>query len=357
MQALIPPPLSFYFLTLFVFINLPSPPSPKALEELEKKAKEMGATMQKSLIKLAKNQRRAPGRLVPVPLPTLARLQEDSGEVYLLHDHRQFLTAGDVVRFGSVLGRDYIVGMRSKALQNSAPKTIAIEPAYDLVGEEEFDAPTAGRSLLVGPPATDARGREILPPYSALGFSYSIPASRKPFDLAGPLDAEIRLKKKGKVVTERTVGSVVGAGGEASPERELDASLVRAGRPTPKGGERDPGGVWEDVWVWKCIPADEDTRPPWRIAYDDGLVRYDFQYRESTNFASFFRVHAPLRLMEAFCTDVRCPDMSLYAQRADMMAGFEVRCWPPSLSRALALSFAFAPAPLLPSPHISSLCF
>ena len=41
----------------------------------------MAASAAKGIIKLAKNQRRAPGRLVPLPLPTLARVQEDSGEV------------------------------------------------------------------------------------------------------------------------------------------------------------------------------------------------------------------------------------------------------------------------------------
>ena len=35
-----------------------------------------------------------------------------------------------------------------QALQNSAPKTIAIEPAYDLVGEEDFDAPMMGTSRI-----------------------------------------------------------------------------------------------------------------------------------------------------------------------------------------------------------------
>lgn len=308
-------------------VNKPDANS-KALEMAEKNKAEMAATLQKNIVKLAKNQRRAPGKLVPVPVHTLARLQEDSGEVFLLHDHRTLLTAGDVVRFGNVLGRDYIIGLRSKALQNSAPKTIQIDPVYDLLSEEDFDAPTAGRSITVGAmPVHKKTGQALLAPYTQWpfrGFRYDVPESRKPFDLSGTLDGTLKLKKGRKMTTEKTVGKLEGAGGEQNAGDEEEAALVRAGAPVPKGGVPEPGNVWTDVWVWKCIPAEEDTRPPWRIAFDDGLVRYDYAYADNESFAQFFRVKASMRLMEIFVTDVRCPDMSLYSQRVAEMESFQV---------------------------------
>ena len=34
-----------------------------------------------------------------------------------------------------------------------------------------------------------------------------------------------------------------------------------------------PGTIWKDMWIWKCIPPEEDKRPLWRLNYDAGEVR------------------------------------------------------------------------------------
>ena len=41
---------------------------------------------------------------------------------------------------------------------------------------------------------------------------------------------------------------------------ETAAAEERAKKPDPKGGAAEPGAIWQDVWLWKCIPPEEDTR-------------------------------------------------------------------------------------------------
>ena len=62
----------------------------------------------------------------------------------LTHDSRGLVVAGDVIRIGLTLARDYIVSLRSKAVVNAYPKTIQIDPNYDLIGEDDFELPING---------------------------------------------------------------------------------------------------------------------------------------------------------------------------------------------------------------------
>ena len=48
--------------------------------------------------------------------------------MYLLHDSRGLVVAGDVIR-SALCARDYIITLRSKAVINANPKTIQIDPA------------------------------------------------------------------------------------------------------------------------------------------------------------------------------------------------------------------------------------
>ena len=45
------------------------------------------------------------------------------------------------------LGRDYIVAAMTKSEMSSYPKTIKIEPAYDLLEEPDFNIPTTGNFI------------------------------------------------------------------------------------------------------------------------------------------------------------------------------------------------------------------
>ena len=103
---------------------------------------------------------------MPVPVYTLCQVQEETGDGYLLHDSRGLVVAGDVIRIGSVLARDYIITLRSKAVINANPKTIQIDPAYDLIGEDDFELPLNGMAPFPKNPATNPRnGKPILPGY------------------------------------------------------------------------------------------------------------------------------------------------------------------------------------------------
>lgn len=240
----------------------------KLAEEAEKRRLEMEAKSKKKALKMRKDQRRAPGGLVPVPIATLCQVQEDSGDVYLLHDSRGgLISAGDVVRIGSVLARDYVVSLRSKVLVNTHPKTIQIEPAYDLIGEDDFELPLSGPNPTPKQPAVNPRtGKPILYQYDKWGFKYDLPTDKRPaFDLTEGLDGKVRLKDdKGRPIgVEKTVKTI--EGGAADGDKEITQAATRAN----KSG-LEPGTVWKDVWIWKCIPPEEDKRPVWRLQYDAG---------------------------------------------------------------------------------------
>jgi len=44
-------------------------------------------------------------------------------------------------------GRDYFIAPMSRAEQSSHPKTVKIEPAYDLLEEPDFNLPTTGNFI------------------------------------------------------------------------------------------------------------------------------------------------------------------------------------------------------------------
>ena len=193
--------------------------------------------MNKKKQTMRKDQRRVAGGLVAVPIYTLCQVQEDSGDIFLTHDSRNLIVAGDVIRVGSTLARDYIVSLRSKALVNTHPKTIVIEPAYDLIGEDDFELPTCGLNPTPAIPAVNPRnGKPILPNYSKWGFKYDLPAPKRNYDLSDTLDGKINLKdaKNRTIGKEKTVKTVKGE--VMNEEDELDAAVVRAKVANPKEG-------------------------------------------------------------------------------------------------------------------------
>jgi len=295
----------------------------KLAEEAEKRRIEMEAKLKKKAATMTKDQRRVPGGLVPVPIYTLVQVQEDSGEIHLLHDSRNLISSGDVIRIGNVMGRDYIVAFRSKAVVNTHPKSIQIEPVYDLIGEDDFDLPICGSNPTPKDPALNPRsGKPILPPYTKWGFDYDLPKPKRPvFDLTEGLDGKIAIKdnKNRTIAIEKTVKTL---NNERDKDVDEDKETQQAKTRADRSGAPEPGTVWKDVWVWRCIPPAEDRRPVWRLQYDAGEVPYEYEYKDSNEFDKFFRIKAKLRYMEILCTDTRCPDMTRHEQRVAEMSNF-----------------------------------
>lgn len=253
--------------------------------EAEARAKEEAEKLEKLKpieVKLSKGQRRVNKKLVPVPVPTLCIMQEGSEEVHLLHDFRKFFAVGDVVRIGDPEGRDYIVSMRSRLLMTKYPKTMKIDPFFDLTLEGNFNP---CRSHMPFP--TNARfldGQKLLPSVRDLDFRFTIPKKEKFNDDGEDLHVE-----------------------------DGDHSII-ASKPAT---ERERGSMWTEIWIWKCIPPSEDNRPRWRRLYDDGRVKYNYDYDDSDACITYFRARAPMRLLEVLCTDCRIPEMAQYPQRVD----------------------------------------
>lgn len=81
---------------------------------------------------------------------------------------------------------------------------------------------------------------------------------------------------------------------------------------------REPGKIYRDMWIWKCIPRSEDKRPKWRQMYDNGEIKYNYIYQDTNNIDPIlFHVKVPLKLIEEFCRDFRCEDMTIYSQRVN----------------------------------------
>ena len=74
-----------------------------------------------------------------------------------------------------------------------------------------------------------------------------------------------------------------------------------------------------DVWIWKCIPQNSDNRPKWKQLYDDGEIRYSYEFTQSEEFFEHFRVKSYYSYLEILCTDSRCSYLSMYSQRVNEM--------------------------------------
>lgn len=146
---------------------------PLATAEEKKRNAALAAKAKRDKNKLEKGSRRVAQKLVPVPIFTLAQVQEGFNEVYLYHDSRDLLIPGDVIRIGDVRGRDYIISMRNMVDANTFPKTVVIEPVFDMMGETDFEMP-----ICTNMPYDDAgryRGRRLLKNPDEYGFKFEIP--------------------------------------------------------------------------------------------------------------------------------------------------------------------------------------
>ena len=87
-----------------------------------------------------------------------------------------------------------------------------------------------------------------------------------------------------------------------------------------KKPDEETNPVWNEVWIWKCVPPDEDNRPKWRRLYDDGVIPYQYIYTDSVEYFKHFKVKVPYSYLEVLVSDVRCQDMTYYAQRVNEMS-------------------------------------
>jgi hypothetical protein len=300
-------------------------------EDMLKRREKVAKKVVVDLPKLPKGQRRVFGKWSPMPIPTLCHVTEGFPEVHLLHDAASLFAPGDIVRFGNVLGRDYIVLPVPEADRQRHPRTMLIGPAYDLVEEADFSVPiqhnfaypkkAAGKYY---DPVHDL-SYPILKFPAELGYDFVIPNP--------DLDELTPVKGSG---SEIFVNPADGPGGGLSRSlisteqdsqsgatypQEITGRVVYPSGSTKrdKKGARPLNQPFPSTWVWKCVPAKEDTRPKWRQLYDNGSVPYQYELRNSTEFECHFRVKAYHAYLEVLCTDSRVPEFTLHAQRVHDM--------------------------------------
>ena len=292
------------------------PPQTKA------EKKEAAEKEKKEAVKLEEGQRRVNKKLVPVPAYTLCLVRENSNDVYLYHDGRDIVTAGDVVRIGHPQSRDYIVGVRGRTVANQFPKQLRIDPAYDLLREPDFDTPIVG---LYPYPAKAGQldGRRLLADKDDLDLAFELPTDPSTGASADPPGPET-VAEGAPLSGDKVGGKAKKAQGSAKAQSGLPRDDKQEIRLAIQRLEDEQGGVWREAWLWKCIPPDEDKRPRWRKLYDDGAIKYTYEYAGSREGVKLFGVLAPFRYLEVLCTDCRCPQLTPYAQRAQAMESLSI---------------------------------
>jgi tetratricopeptide (TPR) repeat protein len=82
---------------------------------------------------------------------------------------------------------------------------------------------------------------------------------------------------------------------------------------------RSGGLVWVDVWLWRMIPNGEDNRTKWRRQFDNGEIKYKYDYQNSDEGVTFFGISVKWKVIEILCADVRVPELAVHHQRIDEM--------------------------------------
>eukprot|EP01038_Epipyxis_sp_PR26KG_P005939 gene5939-8187_t len=271
---------------------------------------------------LKKGQRRVAARLVPIPVPTLCCVQENSSEVYLLHNARDLFTVGDVIRIGNILGRDYIVVPIGNDFQSAYPNTIKIDPVYDLLEEPDFDAPFQGNYLY---PSSSIVGKYnnkmILKNNVDFGYRYAIPDREEIMRLehTEPDITQSISNNESDSIDIDGNGNGINDINQFNKSSDALKQSQTNNNVTKKKKKKISNQIFLDCWIWKCIPEKEDKRSQWRKLYDDGLVPYVYQFMNSKECFESFHCKAYYSLMEVLCTDTRCSTLSEYAQRVDEM--------------------------------------
>lgn len=304
---------------------------------LRKRERREGKKLIVEVPKLPKGQRRVFGKWSPIPVPTLCHVTEGYSEVHLLHDAATLFVPGDIVRFGSVLGRDYVVLPMPEAEQQRQPRTIHISPAYDLVEEADFSVPIqhnfaypkkgAGRYY---DPVLDI-AYPILKTPAEWGYDFIIPDPDLEDELA-PKEGVSEVftnpaDELGGGLNRSLISDLEGQSTISYPQQEIAGRIMFPSNYSTKKdakGMRPLNQAFPFTWVWKCVPQKEDSRPKWRQLYDNGNVPYAYEFRESADFEQHFRVKAYHAYLEVLCTDSRVPGLTLHAQRVHDMEGISL---------------------------------
>lgn len=295
-------------------------------EEVDKKGKmTQSARTAAALVRLNK-------KLSPVPVPTLCRVYNNQSTVYILHSMVECaLAPGDVLRFGSAEGSDFVIPMK-RSLKKMFLDNKKFEVDPKITG--------ASKQWLAGNfPKTSERQQKfvkIMPTKEELGYDYlpwtddtkpvvdnnavvSAAFSEAMLEATGaspvkamPTDEIIKQKEENQQQPDskkKIEGPIFKVGEADLDKRDVENPIEKDAAP------------YHDVWLWKCIPRGEDKRPLFRRHYDAGLIPYEYKHsKDTTSGLTFFRVFISWKDLELFCTDSRCPSLSSHVQRADERA-------------------------------------
>lgn len=299
----------------------------KKTPQQEERERLEAARKRKEDSKMEAGARRVKKKLTPIPLYSLCVVQENSKEMFILHDGREMLLPGDVIRIGNSESRDYVIDARPRMLQNQYPKTVSIEPAFDLMNEPDYEVPF---TLNLRDPAHGVGiylGEKVLPTWKDQGFDFTFPLIEN-----SDLDTVVTTaENKDDGSLAATIENIEDKdNGDGPKDKGYDAEKeLKMARDRIKGPSGqlpiDANPVWTEVWMWKCIPPMEDKRPRWRRMYDNGLVKYAYNYiGDYDTGVKYFRTKALYSYMEVLCTDNRCPQFTRFAQRVNEMNDFSI---------------------------------
>ena len=121
-------------------------------------------------------KRKYSNKLAPVPILTLVRVQEENGVMHLLGDRKDFIQTGDVLKIGNIKGQDYTVSFMDYKTAEKYPKMVVVAPAFNMLSEVEFEAPTTGIMPWPKPDKLDASMRKWIPRgLKKRGITYDLP--------------------------------------------------------------------------------------------------------------------------------------------------------------------------------------
>jgi hypothetical protein len=235
-------------------------------------------------------------------------------------------------------------------MQRAYPKTIKIEPSFDLKNETEFEKIIYG-SMPYPAFAGYYEDKFILPSLASFGLKYELPAmininnplyvaDESQNDIMNMIEKQHHIPTGLQQISEKmstTRSENVLQESSAPDAIEHNDNIISDKSLNPNetlpnaissaiaaSAKEDTGKWWFHVWIWICVPAQEDNRPKWLKLYENGHIKYNYTYSESDDGVTHFRVKAYFRYLEVLCTDCRISEMTFYAQRIDKMSIYNV---------------------------------
>lgn len=274
-------------------------------------------------LKLLKTQKRLP-KMAALPICTLVRVHEESTSVYTAHDIRGLINVGDIIRIGNITARDYlVVSLDIPLLDNQPIRSFDIEPKYEAPAENEI--PLQGNCLYLpyesSEPLTTMAKKKKLPVYldNLADMDPSLLGTLGNSDGKAGIDS---VSLSGSSLLDDLL-----ANDGFSKQQDDSSTIGGIGSGTDGDGHREKellGNCWMDLWIWKCIPRNQDKRYKWQINYDNGNIPFKFEWQDSNEGIVYFRIFKLWSEMERLCRDNRCPNLTIYTQRFDEMKAFTI---------------------------------